>query len=134
MFTFEAPHPAIATITRVPNPQLSNQESLTSTLTPKRATDGTLYTYVKKQNRRKLLWTFTMDRPKALEFLSFVRRYSGKLIRVTDHRGDVWLGYMTNNPFEFDTTRRAAGRRTLSPEGVRAEQQSITIEFEGEKQ
>lgn len=132
MMTFAAPYPGIATITNTPNPQLSDQESLTSVVTPKRAINGTLYTYVKKQTRRKLLWTFIMDRGKALEFLDFVRTYSGDKIQVTDHRGDVWVGHFTNNPFEFDTPRRAAGNSSHSL-GLRQERQSITIEFEGEK-
>jgi len=132
MMIFSAPHPAVTMITKLPNPQLSDQESLTSSVTPKRATDGTLYTYVKKQTRRRILWTFTLDRGKALEFMAFVRAHAGSKIQVTDHRGDVWLGHLTNNPFEFDTTRRAAGSGS-HPLGVRQERQSITIEFEGTK-
>jgi hypothetical protein len=132
MMTFAAPYPAIATITKTPNPQLSDQESLTSVVTPKRAINGTLYTYVKKQTRRKVLWTLSMDRGKALEFLAFVKAYSGSKIQVTDHRGDVWVGYFTNNPFEFDTPRRAAGGDANSL-SLRQERQLITIEFEGEK-
>lgn len=131
-FQIEAPLPAIERTVLMPSPLFSDTEALTSAVTSKRAIDGTLYTYVKSQTRKKLQWTLRLSRGKALELRSFILNYAADKVRITDHRGDIWVGYMTNNPFEFDTTKRSVGGR--GPTGTRGEQQTITIEFEGEKQ
>jgi hypothetical protein len=121
MVTFEAPHPAITTTLMLPNPQFSNSEALTSSLSLKRATDGTLYTYVKTKNgRRKLLWTFTLARNRALALRAFIQSYHASKIRVTDHEGRIWVGNVTSNPVEFDSVSR--------------DLQSVTLEFEGVEQ
>jgi hypothetical protein len=130
MFEFAAPHPGIQTISLLPNPQFSDGEALTASLSVKRATDGTLYTYVKtKGGRRKLTWTFRLLRPKALELRAFLQSYFASTIRATDHNGRIWLGNFTNNPFEFDTD---SGGPFIG--GLRGEMQTITIEFEGVEQ
>lgn len=127
-FELAAPYPAIQTITVLPNPELSDSEALTDRIMPQRAVDGTLYTYVKRTNgRRKMLWSFNLSRPKALELRAFILSYFAARLRVTDHNGRVWTGYLTNNPFEFITDRRAAP----SWEGLPGELPSITLEFEG---
>lgn len=119
MIKLEAPYPAIVTTSFLPNPQLSNAESLTATLTMKRATDGTLRTYVKTKNgRRKMLWNFVLDRGKALELRAFVLSYHSSQLRVTDHEDRVWLGYIMNNPVEFDGAARGRVAVTLEFEGI----------------
>jgi hypothetical protein len=130
MFEFAAPYPGIQTISLLPNPQFSDGEALTASLSPKRATDGTLYTYIKtKGGRRKMTWTFRLHRPKALELRAFLLSYFASTIRVKDHNGRIWLGNFTNNPFEFDTD---AGGPFIG--SLRGEMQTITIEFEGVEQ
>lgn len=130
-FQLEAPHPGVQTTSILPNPQFSDGEAIASSVTSKRATDGTLYTYVKtKAGRRKLTWSFLLVRPKALELRAFLFSYFASEIRVTDHNGRVWLGNFMNNPFEFTTDRRAAPDRG----DLRGELQSITLEFEGVEQ
>jgi hypothetical protein len=75
-----------------------------------RSVDGTLYTYVKRKgDKKKFQWDFELARNKALELREFVEAYFGKLIRITDHDGDVWIGYLINNPFEFSTAGSAQG-------------------------
>lgn len=130
-FKFEAPYPAVQTTSLLPNPQFSDGEALTASLTPLRAVDGTLFTYIKtKAGRRKLSWTFRLGRPKALEFRAFLLSYFSSKVRVTDHNDRVWVGNFTVNPFEFDTPSRAAPGH----DDLRGETQTITIEFEGEEQ
>lgn len=131
MIKLEAPYPAIQTTSLLPNPDLGDAESLTASVSLKRATDGTLYSYVKRKGgRRKTTWTLRLVRPKALELRAFFLSYASSVIRVTDHKDRVWVGYFTNNPFEFDTPVRAApGFGDL-----RGELQTITLEFEGVEQ
>ena len=132
MFELSAPHPLLQTTTLLPNPQFSDQENLMVSVTRKTAMDGTRYTYVKrKDNRRRLKWSFRLTRNKALELRAFVFAYFASKIKITDHKGRVWIGYFTNNPFEFDTTDRAAP--AISPM-LRGENVNIELEFEGIEQ
>jgi len=129
-FIMEAPHPAVQTLSRLPNPAFSDQEGLLSSVSRKTAMDGTRYTYVKRRNRRKLRWTFRLSRNKALEVRAFLLSYFASQIRVTDHRGRVWVGYFTSNPFEFESLQKAGPAISPMPRG---ELQAIEIEFEGEE-
>lgn len=132
MFILQAPDPTLATTTLLPDPQWGDSENLTDEVQVKRAMDGTLYTYVKTKNgRRKLQWNFRLSRNKALELRAFIQAYYAAKIRVTDHNERVWVGYFTNNPFEFDTPSRAAPAIAPMPRG---EIQEITIDFEGVEQ
>lgn len=120
-----APYPAIQTVTRLPNPQFGDGESLTNEVATKRAMDGTLYTYVKsKAGRRRITLPIQISRMKGLELRAFIRSYYATPIRLTDHLGQVWVGHLVNNPFEFSTTKRSLH----SPGG---EMQNIQIELEG---
>lgn len=131
MFRMEAPYPTLQTLTVMPSPQFSDQETNLNTVARKLAMDGTRYTYVKRRTRRKLLWSFKLSRNKALEVRAFFMSYFASKIRITDHRNRIWLGYFTSNPFEFDTPSRAAPAISPMPRG---ETQTIDIEFEGEEQ
>lgn len=129
MFQLQAPHPNLQTTTLLPNPEWGDGENLAVSVAVKRAMDGTVRTYVKrKDGRRRLRWTFRMTRNKALELRAFIQSYYASKIRVTDHNGRGWVGYLVNNPFEFDTPRRAAPATSPMPRG---EAQTITLEFEG---
>ena len=130
MFTFQAPYPGLQTTSLLPNPEFGDSENLTDQIAAKRALDGTLYTYVKRKGRRKLRWTFGLSRNKGLEVRAILQSYFASKILVTDHNGRRWAGYFTNNPFEFETDRRAAPAIAPMPRG---ERQRITIEFEGEE-
>lgn len=131
MFRMAAPYPTLQTLTVMPNPQFSDQETNLSTVSRGSAMDGTRYTYVKRRTRRKLQWTFKLSRNKALEVQAFFTAYFASTIRVVDHRDRVWLGNFTSNPFEFEAQSRAYPAITPMPRG---ETMSIDIEFEGEEQ
>ena len=106
------------TITLLPNPEFSDSEALTAEVLSQQTMDGTLHTYVKTKNaRRKLLFTFNLNRLKALELKAFIQAYYKSKIRLTDHNNVLWLGNFTSNPFDF--------------ESIVDERQTITLEFEG---
>jgi len=107
MFTLQAPYPSLQTTRLLPNPQLSDQEGLTATVTRKTAMDGTRYTYVKRKQRRKLKWTFRLMRNKGLELRAFLFAYFASPVKIIDHNGQTWVGNFTSNPFEFDTPQKA---------------------------
>ena len=57
--------------------------------------------------------------------------YFASKIKVTDHNDRVWVGNLTENPFEFDTPERAGPAIAPMPRG---ETQVIQLEFEGVEQ
>lgn len=128
MFELAAPYPTLASTTLLPDPQFGDTEALTDEVSVQRAMDGTLYTFIKKKDRQKIQWPFSLTRNKALELLEFYRAYSGSQIRATDHRNRVWLGYITSNPLE--TTAAARGGPALQG-WPRGENVTVTVEFEG---
>ena len=50
MFQFQAPYPSLQTTTVLPDPQFSDQQAITDTITTKRAMDGTRYVYVQRSS------------------------------------------------------------------------------------
>jgi len=104
MVILQAPYPLLQTVTILPHPKFSDSEALTAEVMEYRSMIGTLYTYVKtKNNRRKLLMEFSLNRMKGLELRAFIRAYYYSKIRLTDHLDRVWVGNFTDNPFNFDT-------------------------------
>lgn len=109
-FRLEAPYPAMVSTTLLPSPRWGDNKGIKGTVTTMRTMDGTLYTYVKsREGKMKFQWEFELSRNKALELRAFIEAYFGNIIRATDHDGDVWVGYLINNPFEFTTQGRAGG-------------------------
>jgi len=90
-----------------------------------RGMDGTAYTYVKPRNGRKRhQWELEISRHKALELREFLHSYFRKLVQVTDHGGNILVGYFRSNPFELMGSGRAG-------EGwPGGETMSIQLEFE----
>ena len=110
MFILRAPYPSKQTTTVLPSPVFSDQLALKATVQTARSMNGTLYTYVKSRSgKHKLKWEFALSRNKALELREFINSYFASTIEVTDHLDNTWVGYLKNNPFEFDTNERANG-------------------------
>lgn len=87
--------------------------------------NGNLYTYVQtRSGRKRLRWEFEISRHKAIELREFINSYFGQLMQITDHAGDIWVGYLKNNPFEFTGGGRAG------PSWPGGETMSISLEFE----
>jgi len=128
-FIIQSPFPGPILTNYLPNPQLGDTVGATGTLGFKRSMNGTRYAYVKSRDRRKkLLWTFTLSKAKAMEMQAFFDVYNGEQVQITDHIGKVYVGNFTSNPFEFE----AVGRSVASP-GYNSRHQ-IQLEFEGFEQ
>ncbi len=124
MFIIRAPYPYIATTTLLPSPVWSDSVSLAGTVSRMRTMDGTLYTYVtSRQGRKAFQWSFEVARNKAIELIEFFNAYFSQALQITDHNGDVWVGYIKNNPFELSGAGRAFG-------WPGNETMQFTIEFE----
>jgi len=120
-----APLPTPTTMTILPNPEFGDGETPKHSATFYQAMDGTLYSYVKSNDRSELTYTFTLARPKALELRAFIRSYYRAKIRLVNHKNETWEGYLTGDPFEF----KSGSLRSL-PGGYDPDQ-SITLTFEG---
>ncbi len=106
----------------LPSPELGDTEELTNELNLKRTETGLTYTYVKRNLDRKLKYEFHMDRAKAYELRSYVDLTAGKKITLENWKGEIWQGYILNNPFELITHVRggACGERFI-----------VHVEFDG---
>ncbi len=124
MFILRAPYPYVTTTTVMPSPRWSDSKALGAIVNRMRAMDGTLYTYVNSKNGRRIYqWSFELARNKALELREFLDSYFSYKIQITDHNDDVLIGYIRNNPFDFEGLGRAAG-------WPGDETMTITLEFE----
>ena len=73
---------AYQTTTALPNPKWSDSENLTADIIIKRSMNGLLYTYTKTKNqRRRLLFQFSLTRQKAMELHAFISSYYRSEIR-----------------------------------------------------
>jgi hypothetical protein len=132
MFQLEAPYPSLQVTSLLPNPKFSDQEASLTSMMRKSAIDGTRYTYVKrKNNRRKLHWTFQVSRNKGLEIRDFINLYFASKIRITDHNSRIWIGNFINNPFELVGDSKASPTILPLPKG---ELMTLELEFEGIEQ
>ena len=128
-FTIQGPYPALAVLSMLPNPQLGDSIAPTGTIDFKRAMNGTKYAYVtSRDQRKKLIWNFTLSQHKALELQAYFDAYGADQAIITDHFGKIYIGNFTSNPFEFEAVRRA-----VSSPGNDTQHQ-IQIEFEGFEQ
>jgi len=124
-FILRGPYPGIQTTTLLPSPKWGDSKALTATVISLRSMNGELFTHVKSRNgRMKFQWEFEVSRHKALELREFINSYQGALVHITDHDGDMWIGYLRSNPFEFAGAGKAGegwpGNETMT----------IILEFE----
>lgn len=129
---FGAPYPLIEAYTYLPSPEWGDSEAFATTITRKRSIDNTQYTYVKtKDGRKKLQFRFRMTRMKMLEFRAFLQAYYRTRVTLLDHLDQLWIGWITTNPNEFENSRAIFGRNSATIGETLAD---IQIEFEGIKQ
>ena len=126
-FVIQGPWPAMKNTLLLPSPRQGNNKGNQSTVQTMRSMNGTLYTYVKtKRGRKGFSWEFIASKDKGLETKEFIRIHSGGLVRITDHRNNVLVGYLTMNPLE------EAGEGRAAPWGKIEEAVRFSIEFEEE--
>lgn len=109
-FIIQGPYPLLQSTLVLPSPRNGNQINLASTVQTMRSMNGVLYTYIKaKEGRKVWQWDFVGTKDKGRESVDFIERYSGGPVRVTDHNGTIYLGYMAINPLEISGQGRANG-------------------------
>lgn len=121
ILTLEAPDQSIV----LPCPQFNDGEAATGKLNIKRAMDGTRRVYRRDSPTSKLKYDFVMDRKKAIELRNFVLNNNSNLLRMVNHKGEIWYVLLTNSPFTFteqafwDSSWGNKSTVTLELEGTR---------------
>ena len=104
-------------------PRLTDTEAGLSKLIQQRTIDGSIFTYVRRVDSRKLKYVFDIPRNKMIEVRNYIFDYLSTPMSLQNWKGEIWYGYITNNPFNMQT-------KTRSME-CDIEDSEIQIEFEG---
>jgi hypothetical protein len=89
-----------------------------------------VYTYVKRTDLRRLVYTFALRENKALELRNFVTKNLSKPVTLTNWKGESWFGYIMTNPTDLDHKERWAGNCDIK---TGQEMVEVKLEFEGVK-
>jgi hypothetical protein len=128
-----APHPQNQTTTILPNPVWDDSVNLKDSLSIKRASDGTMFTYVKSAaSRRRLVMSFDLTLYKGMELQAFLRTYYASRLYIQDHLGSQWVGYAVGNPFEFETSERGSSGGGGESMNVQLELEVVPLGSEGD--
>jgi len=105
MIRLGAPYPGVEVYTYLPNPEFTDSENSVGTVEFKRSMNNVRYSYVKSRAQyRRIQFAIEMTRMKALELRAFILQYKSRRIELVDHLNQRWLGYITTNPNEFEST------------------------------
>lgn len=88
-----------------------------------RTITGKVYTHVRRSPSRSLKYTFSVPRAKAEEMRQFVLGNLSTPMYMTNWKGEIWYGFITNNPFKLSPKRRSM------PCSI--EDYEVDVEFEG---
>lgn len=105
---------------KLKRPRYGNVESLNVDLKIHKSINNKVYTYLRRNNAKRLKYTFEVYRSKKEEITQFLVN-SSELIVLTTWEGEVWLCKLLNNPIEFTNTRV----------GTSGDMYTFDFEFEG---
>lgn len=92
----------------LPLPELGDSEGALGKMVMKRTLSGGTYTYARRNKSRELKYKFAVSRVKAYEMRNFVSNALSRKIYLTNWKGEVWYGNITNNPLEL-TAQKTIG-------------------------
>lgn len=90
----------------LPKPLLGNREQELDELIIQRAIDSTKYVYVRRNEKKKLNWTFQVKKNKCTEIVNFMKDNLSQAVTIKDWKGNIWYGYILTNPIEFTVSER----------------------------
>jgi len=120
MIILQAPHTLIQTTSVFPNAELGDTLAPQSQINVLRSASGKTFTYVKKNNRRKLTYNISLTREKAIELREFYKAYNDQPIRLTNWNNEVWVVYFIEDSINIEILGRS-------------EFCTIHVQFEGTK-
>lgn len=108
----------------LPPPLFGDSEVLAHTLNRKISMNGVKRTYVKRSNRAKIIYTYSLDFNKSLELKRFYETNIVEKITLINFKGETWVGNLTAQP-EFSRKGRFGNNCGIDEEVI------ITVEFDG---
>ena len=119
MFIITAPYPELYISIQLPDPEHGDSIGNPISISSKYTMTGDLYTHKKTTTNKKHIFSFVLNRGRADSLIEFIISYLGSKIKIEDHTGKNWVGYILTDPIpaEFNT----------------GELVSIEFEFEGEE-
>ncbi len=115
-----APHEKPEVTSLLPSPNFGDSNDIEAEIAIKRSMNGTTRTYIKTSADDKLVYDFIMSRLKMVEVMNFISLYYTANVRLINHKGEIYVGKILNDPFEYATVRRG-------------EEGSFRLEFRGVK-
>lgn len=107
----QAPHSLIQTTIMLPSPQLGDAVMPQSEVTISNSMSGQVYSYVKSNDRLKIIWEFNaLTLEKATELREFIDTYLNYSWRAVDHIDRVYVVNLVNVPVEFTSVSRGEYR------------------------
>ena len=129
--TIEAPYPAIATRTTLPNPRLGNEEQLATQRDLRIMMNKSAWTYIKTSSLKIYRYNFSVTLEKAEEIEQFLLSYIGEKWKLTDHHGVERIGYCLTNPNVLSLQRAHSGAEVCTAYGYTLnERVDWELEFE----
>ena len=109
MFQLSAPYPEVEKNMFLPNPELRDSVTLSSTVQIVEVMSGDPYTYVKRRNDKNVYsFIFNLTREKFLDLKKFFKDYAHKKIQIVNYDDNVLIGNILSNPFINSGNKRGA--------------------------
>jgi len=100
MFQLSAPYPEVEKNMFLPNPELRDSVTLSSTVQILEVMSGDPYTYITRRNNKNVYsFLFNLTREKFLDLKKFFEDYAHKKIQIVNYDDTVLIGYILSNPF-----------------------------------
>ena len=100
MFQLSAPYPEIQEHMFLPNPELRDSVTLSSTVRILEVMSGDPYTYVTRRNNKNVYsFLFNLTREKFLDLKKFFNDHAHKKIQIVNYDDSVLVGNILSNPF-----------------------------------
>ncbi len=113
-----------SSIITLPAPQLNDERGHVSKMLIQRSMNGGTLALKQSSSRQKLKYIFRVDKAKAFELRAFLESQVSQVVKMTTWDAQIWLVYVTNNPFELQNAGRSAPADEYS---------TIELELEGTK-
>lgn len=104
-------------------PEFGDTEANLHKIVEHRTCSGKLYTHVRRFPARALKYKYGISRAKVEEVREFILSYLSTPMYMTNWKGEIWYGFITNNPFKLTSKGRSMP--------CNIEDFEIDIEFEG---
>lgn len=115
--------PSLAIV--LPCPEFGDTQNNETSILIKRSMNNRLFSYIRtNSDLQKIKYTFQLGRLKSLELRQFVQAAMGEVVTLTNHKGEIWKGYITNNPVELVAKAKYENER---------ERVDTSLEFQGIK-